>query len=130
MTPIHLGISTCPNDTFAFHGILERKVDLRGLDFRVDLIDVEELNRRLFAGDFDVAKASFHAALRLRGALGVLPVGSALGFGVGPPAARRAPRHPSPRPGPATPRRRAARPRAVPGRAHHRHAALRAVPYR
>ena len=29
-------------------------------------------------------KASFHAALRLRGALGVLPVGSALGFGVGP----------------------------------------------
>ena len=84
MTPIHLGISTCPNDTFAFHGILERKVDVRGLDFRVDLLDVEELNRRLFAGDFDVAKASFHAALRLRGALGVLPVGSALGFGVGP----------------------------------------------
>ena len=32
MTPIHLGISTCPNDTFAFHGILERRVDLRGLE--------------------------------------------------------------------------------------------------
>ena len=84
MTPIHLGISTCPNDTFAFHGILERKVDPRGLDFRVELLDVEELNRRLFAGDFDVAKASFHAALLLRGDLGVLPVGAALGFGVGP----------------------------------------------
>ena len=84
MTPIHLGISTCPNDTFAFHGILEGKVDPRGLDFRVELLDVEELNRRLFAGDFDVAKASFHAALLLSGDLGVLPVGSALGFGVGP----------------------------------------------
>ena len=84
MTPIHLGISTCPNDTFAFHGILERKVDLRGLDFRIELLDVEALNRRLFAGDFDVAKASFHAALLLRDALGALPVGSALGFGVGP----------------------------------------------
>ena len=84
MTPIHLGISTCPNDTFAFHGILEGKVDPRGLDFRVELLDVEELNRRLFAGDFDVAKASFHAALLLRDTLGVLPVGSALGFGVGP----------------------------------------------
>ena len=84
MTPIHLGISTCPNDTFAFHGILEGKVHLRDLDFRIDLLDVEELNRRLLAGDFDVAKASFHAALRLRGTLGVLPVGSALGFGVGP----------------------------------------------
>ena len=84
MTPIHLGISPCPNDTFAFHGILERKVDLRGLDFRIELHDVEELNRRLFAGDFDVAKASFHAALLLADELGVLPVGSAIGFGVGP----------------------------------------------
>ena len=84
MTPIHLGISTCPNDTFAFHGILEGKVDPRGLDFRIELLDVEELNQRLFAGDFDVAKASFYAALLLRDALGVLPVGSALGFGVGP----------------------------------------------
>ncbi len=84
MTPIHLGISTCPNDTFTFHAILERRIDLRGLTFRVELLDVEELNRRLFAGDFDVAKASFHAALHLAGDLGVLPVGSALGFGVGP----------------------------------------------
>lgn len=103
MTPIHLGISTCPNDTFAFHGILEGKVDPRGLDFRVELLDVEELNRRLFAGDFDAAKASFHAALRLRSALGVLPTGSALGFGVGPlllaarPGTR--PGDPFPRPG-------------------------------
>lgn len=103
MTPIHLGISTCPNDTFAFHGILARKVDPRGLDFRIELLDVEELNRRLFAGDFDVAKASFHAALLLRGDLGVLPVGSALGFGVGPLllAARRGthPRDAVPTPG-------------------------------
>lgn len=102
MTPIHLGISTCPNDTFAFHGILEGKVDPRGLDFRIELLDVEELNRRLFAGDFDVAKASFHAALLLSRDLGVLPVGSALGFGVGPlllaarPGAR--PRDPVPAP--------------------------------
>ena len=84
MTPIHLGISTCPNDTFTFHAILERRIDLRGLTFEVELLDVEELNRRLFAGDFDIAKASFHAALHLAGEVGVLPVGSALGFGVGP----------------------------------------------
>ena len=84
MIPIHLGISTCPNDTFTFHGILEEKVNRRGLDFRIELLDVEELNQRLFAGDFDIAKASFHAALRLAGNIVVLPVGSALGFGVGP----------------------------------------------
>lgn len=82
--PIHLGISTCPNDTFAFHGLLSRAVDWRGLDFRTELIDIQQLNDRLFAGEFDVAKASFHAALHLAQTTIVLPSGSALGFGVGP----------------------------------------------
>ena len=82
--PIRLGISTCPNDTFAFHGLLTRAVDWRGLDFQVELLDVETLNERLLAGDFDVCKASFHAALLAAGDVVVLPSGSALGFGVGP----------------------------------------------
>ena len=37
---IRLGISTCPNDTFAFHGLLTRSVDWQGLDFQVELLDV------------------------------------------------------------------------------------------
>lgn len=82
--PIRLGISTCPNDTFAFHGLLTRAVDWRGLDFEVELLDVETLNERLLAGDFDVCKASFHAALLAAADIVVLPSGSALGFGVGP----------------------------------------------
>ncbi len=81
---IRLGISTCPNDTFAFHALLNRLVDWRGLEFRVELLDIQELNERLFRGDFDVAKASFHAALHLADRMLVLPSGSALGFGVGP----------------------------------------------
>jgi len=82
--PIRLGISTCPNDTFAFHGLLTQAVDWRGLDFQVELLDVETLNERLLAGDFDVCKASFHAALLAAADVVVLPTGSALGFGVGP----------------------------------------------
>ncbi len=81
---IRLGISTCPNDTFAFHGLLTRAVDWRGLDFEVELLDVESLNERLLAGDFDVCKVSFHAALLAAADVVVLPSGSALGFGVGP----------------------------------------------
>ncbi len=84
MTKVHLGISTCPNDTFAFHGLMTRSVDWRGLDFHVELIDIQQLNDRLFAGDFDVAKTSFHAALLMSEQTVVLPSGSALGFGVGP----------------------------------------------
>lgn len=81
---IHLGISTCPNDTFAFHGLMNRLVDMRGLTFNVELLDIQELNNRLFAGDFDVAKTSFHAALHLADETVVLPSGSALGYKVGP----------------------------------------------
>ena len=83
MTAIHIGISTCPNDTFAFHAIMNREIDLQGLEFDFELLDVQELNERLLRGDFDVAKASFNAALFLADDLGVLPAGSALGFGVG-----------------------------------------------
>ena len=81
---IRLGISTCPNDTFAFHGLLTRSVDWRGLQFEVDLLDIEQLNERLLGDGFDVGKTSFHAALHLADDYVVLPSGSALGFGVGP----------------------------------------------
>lgn len=81
---IKLGISTCPNDTFAFHAMLHRHVDWRGLDFQIELLDIQLLNDRLFRGELDVAKASFHAALLLADRIWVLPSGSALGFGVGP----------------------------------------------
>jgi 1,4-dihydroxy-6-naphthoate synthase len=82
--PIRLGISTCPNDTFAFHALMHRMVDWRGLEFSIELLDIQQLNDRLRAGDFDVAKTSFHAALSMADRVVVLPSGSALGFGVGP----------------------------------------------
>ena len=81
---IKLAISTCPNDTFAFHGLLTDQVDTRGLEFETELLDIQQLNDGLFEQRFDVAKASFHAALLLTEQTVVLPNGSALGFGVGP----------------------------------------------
>jgi 1,4-dihydroxy-6-naphthoate synthase len=81
---LRLGISTCPNDTFAFHAIMERRIDLRGLEFDIELLDVQQLNEGLFGDRYDVSKASFHAALLLARDYGVLSAGSALGFGVGP----------------------------------------------
>jgi 1,4-dihydroxy-6-naphthoate synthase len=84
VTPLRIGISPCPNDTFAFHAIMERRIDLRGLEFEFELLDVQALNDGLFADRYDLAKASFHAALLLADRYGVLRAGSALGFGVGP----------------------------------------------
>ncbi len=84
MTRVRLGISTCPNDTFAFHGLMSGEVRAEGLELEFALADVEELNERLLAGSLDVSKVSFHAALAAAERLVVLPAGSALGFGVGP----------------------------------------------
>lgn len=82
--PIRLAISTCPNDTFAFHALMNRLVDWRGLNFDIQLLDIQQLNDGLFNHSFDIAKSSFHAALVLADDWYVLPSGSALGFGVGP----------------------------------------------
>ncbi len=81
---VRVGISTCPNDTFAFHALINREVDCHGVEYEFELLDIQQLNQRLLAGDFDVAKTSFHAALLLADQCWVLQCGSALGFGVGP----------------------------------------------
>jgi 1,4-dihydroxy-6-naphthoate synthase len=81
---IRLGISPCPNDTFAFHAILEQRIDLRGFEIDAELVDVQTLNEGLDGGRYDIAKASFHAALLLADRYDVLDAGAALGFGVGP----------------------------------------------
>lgn len=84
MTRLSLGISTCPNDTFLFHGLLTGRSDPHGLDLDFTLADVQELNEAAAAGRFDLAKASYAAALAWGKQRLVMPVGSALGFGVGP----------------------------------------------
>jgi 1,4-dihydroxy-6-naphthoate synthase len=81
---IKIGISTCPNDTFAFYPLLERCLSTGDLELEFCLLDVQELNERLQAGELDVGKASFHAALKLADRYAVFSAGSALGFGNGP----------------------------------------------
>ncbi|MAB81080.1 MAG: hypothetical protein CMJ89_17175 [Planctomycetes bacterium] len=81
---LRIGISTCPNDTFTFHALMNGEVSVPGLELEFTLADVEELNEAMFAGRLDVAKVSFHAALENAKNIVVLPSGSALGFGVGP----------------------------------------------
>jgi 1,4-dihydroxy-6-naphthoate synthase len=81
---IQVAISTCPNDTFAFHAMMEQEVDWRGLEFEFSLLDIQELNQGIRAKRFDVAKGSFALALQFSVDYWILPSGSALGFGVGP----------------------------------------------
>ncbi|MEY4701257.1 MAG: 1,4-dihydroxy-6-naphtoate synthase [Pseudomonadota bacterium] len=79
-----LAISTCPNDTFMFHAILEHRIDLRGLEFEITLCDIQELNLGMQGERYDFCKASSVAALRAVESYELCPSGAALGYGVGP----------------------------------------------
>jgi 1,4-dihydroxy-6-naphthoate synthase len=81
---LELGISTCPNDTYMFHAIIEQKIDLEGLQFNIRYLDVQELNDLVEGNALDVSKVSFHAAVHFADRYGILRAGAALGKGVGP----------------------------------------------
>lgn len=79
-----LAFSPCPNDCFIFDAIVNRRIDLEGLDFSVHLDDVEALNTAAFAGSVDVTKLSFHAYAYCADRYVLLDAGSALGSNCGP----------------------------------------------
>ncbi len=79
-----LGFSPCPNDCFMFDAIVNRRVDLEGLEFAERLADVEALNRSAFDGEADVTKLSYHAFAYCADRYVLLDAGSALGRNCGP----------------------------------------------
>ena len=79
-----LGFSPCPNDTFIFDAMVHGRIDTEGLEFDYFLADVEELNRRAFAGNVDITKMSYHAYAYVSGNYLILDSGSALGRKNGP----------------------------------------------
>jgi 1,4-dihydroxy-6-naphthoate synthase len=81
---LSLGFSSCPNDCFMFDAIVNRRIDLEGLEFTVRMADVEALNKAAFAGGIDVTKLSFHAYAYCANEYVLLDAGSALGRNCGP----------------------------------------------
>ena len=79
-----LGYSPCPNDTFIFDAMVHGKIDTEGLEFDVELADVEELNRKAFNAELDITKLSYHAYAHLTEKYILLRSGSALGNNCGP----------------------------------------------
>src|SRR5258706_5013947 len=79
-----LAFSPCPNDCFMFDAVVNRRIDLEGLEFDVRLADVEALNKAAFAGEVDVTKLSYHAYAYCAGGYVLLDAGSALGRNCGP----------------------------------------------
>jgi 5,8-dihydroxy-2-naphthoate synthase len=79
-----LGFSPCPNDTFIFDALVNKKIDTEGLDFEVLLEDVETLNQWAMQGRLDISKISYGVLPLILDRYDLLDAGGALGKGVGP----------------------------------------------
>ena len=88
---ISLGFSTCPNDTFMFDALVNRRIDTHGIEFKTTMADIKELNDMAFNSELDVTKLSYHAYGHLRDEYVLLNAGSALGHNCGPLVISRKP---------------------------------------
>lgn len=79
-----LGFSPCPNDTFIFDALVNKKIDTEGFDFDIVLEDIETLNQWAIQSRLDITKLSFPAFFLSLDNYVLLNAGSALGKGTGP----------------------------------------------
>jgi 1,4-dihydroxy-6-naphthoate synthase len=55
---LSLAFSPCPNDTFMMYGLIHQKIDLQGIEFEFEMLDIEKLNQAAIKGTYQVTKAS------------------------------------------------------------------------
>jgi len=86
-----LGFSPCPNDTFIFDALVNKKIDTAGIEFDVFPEDVETLNQWALQGRLDISKISYGVLPLVLDRYRLLDAGGALGKGVGPLLISRTP---------------------------------------
>lgn len=86
---MRLAISPCPNDTFMFDAIVNRRIDVGDFDIEVEYLDIEQLNAAAMEHRYDVTKCSTAILPAITKDYALLDSGSALGRGNGPLLVRR-----------------------------------------
>tara|TARA_B100000902_G_scaffold67967_1_gene74095 strand:+ start:2607 stop:3410 length:804 start_codon:yes stop_codon:yes gene_type:complete len=81
---ISIGISPCPNDTYIFDALINKKIDTEGIEFNFLFADVSQLNKWAFQSKLDVTKLSYNAFFECINNYVLLDSGSALGDNCGP----------------------------------------------
>jgi 1,4-dihydroxy-6-naphthoate synthase len=79
-----IGFSPCPNDTFIFDALINKKIDTEGFEFEAVLEDVQTLNNWAIEKRLDISKISYGVLPLVLNNYKVLNSGGALGKGVGP----------------------------------------------
>ena len=79
-----IGFSPCPNDTFIFDALVNKKIDTEGFQFTAVLEDVQTLNSWAIEGKLPITKLSYGVLPLVLEKYNLLNSGSALGRGAGP----------------------------------------------
>jgi 1,4-dihydroxy-6-naphthoate synthase len=79
-----LAFSPCPNDTYIFDALINKKIDCGGFEFNYITEDISKLNKLAENEYIDIIKLSFSTFFRLENKYTLLNSGSALGYGNGP----------------------------------------------
>ena len=79
-----IGFSPCPNDTFIFDALVNKKIDTEGIEFEALLEDVQTLNKWALEKKLEVSKISYGVLPLVLDNYTLLNSGGALGKGVGP----------------------------------------------
>lgn len=81
---LKLAISPCPNDTFMFNALINKKIDTKNFDFEIIIDDIEKLNTYTKQQEVDISKTSFHNFLKISDNYQLLNSGTAMGKNCGP----------------------------------------------
>jgi len=81
---IRIGHSPDPDDAFMFHAMTSGALTTPGLSYVHQLQDIETLNHRAIAGDFEVSAVSIHAFPDIAENYALMNCGASMGEGYGP----------------------------------------------
>ncbi|MEN6492880.1 MAG: MqnA/MqnD/SBP family protein [Thermoguttaceae bacterium] len=81
---IRVGHSPDPDDAFMFYALANDKLDTGRYRFEHQLIDIETLNRKAFAGELELTALSVHAYGYLSDTYVLCPCGASMGDRYGP----------------------------------------------
>lgn len=91
---IRIAHSPDSDDAFMFYALACGKIDTGGLEIEHVLADIETLNNKALAGEYEVTAISFHAYPYIADRYLLLPYGASMGYGYGPVLVARRPLEP------------------------------------
>ncbi|NCO38133.1 MAG: ABC transporter substrate-binding protein [Armatimonadetes bacterium CG_4_10_14_3_um_filter_66_18] len=86
-----VGHSPDPDDAFMFYALAHNRIDTGDYEFRHHIEDIDRLNQRAFASEFEITALSLHAYCYVAGSYQLLSTGASVGDGYGPIIVSRRP---------------------------------------